>query len=78
LQFTADDPDKAPKITVHKVTLTHPKKGKTGKLRKGKSSWVQNGYCNSNIFTGWNFETEKEVLTGNYHIARHNTDGNLL
>ena len=76
--FTADDPDKAPKITVHRVKVTHPQRDKDGAIKEAESSWEQNGYCNSNIFTGWHFETEDELLAGNYHIAVHDTDGNLL
>lgn len=77
-RFTADDPDKAPKVTVHRVKVRHPQRDEGGAIKEVESGWEQNGYCNSNIFTGWHFDTEEELLTGNYYIAVYDTDENLL
>ncbi|MDE5421527.1 DUF3859 domain-containing protein [Ancylomarina sp. DW003] len=77
-RFTADYPDKAPKVTVHRVKVRLPQRDEGGAIKEVESSWEQNGYCNSNIFTGWHFETEEELLAGIYRIAVYDTDENLL
>jgi len=78
LRFTAVCPEEAPRVSVHKVTVTHPYRNEAGMVQEARSSWDQNGYSSSNIFMGWYFEPAEELLTGNYHMAAHDTDGHLL
>jgi len=78
LRFTAINPNEAPKVSVHNVTVKHPQRDIYGNIYQGQSSWQQNGYSNSKIFMGWYFDPAEELLTGVYTIAAHDTDGNLL
>ena len=78
LRFTATNPNEAPKVSVHNVTVKHPQRDMYGDINQGQSSWQQNGYSSSKIFMGWYFDAAEELLTGIYTIAAHDTDGNLL
>lgn len=82
LRFTADDPEVAPKVCVHKVVVTHPLRNEEGQIATAQSSWDQNGYSASNIFLGWHFagdgEELGEVLEGSYHFAAYDTEGKLM
>jgi hypothetical protein len=78
LRFTADEPALAPKVCIHKVVVTHPFRDESGDIVIRKSMWDQNGYSNSNIFMGWFFDGEEEVISGEYKFEAIDTDGNLL
>ncbi|MEH0155457.1 DUF3859 domain-containing protein [Limibacter armeniacum] len=79
LRFTATHPETAPKVLVHQVTVSHPYRNpETNEVIQYTSQWTQNGYSNSNIFLGWYFDPKEELLTGQYHMTAHDTDGNLL
>lgn len=78
LRFTADDPSNAPKVCVHKVVVTHPYRNENNEIITSQSRWDQNGYSKSNIFLGWFFDENEEILGGNYHLAAFDTDGNLM
>ncbi|UII28935.1 DUF3859 domain-containing protein [Fulvivirga maritima] len=78
-RFTATDPENAPKVLVHDVKVKHPTiDPETKEIKYQTSGWQQNGYSNSNIFLGWFFETEEELIPGEYQFTALDTDGNIL
>ncbi|MEN7548812.1 DUF3859 domain-containing protein [Rapidithrix thailandica] len=79
LRFTATHPETAPKVLVHRVTVSHPHRdAETKELTQSQSQWTQNGYSHANIFLGWYFDPNEELLPGHYQMAAHDTEGNLL
>ncbi|WP_044201943.1 DUF3859 domain-containing protein [Flammeovirga sp. OC4] len=78
LRFTVKNHDKAPKICQHMVHINHPIKDENGQISYTQTSWRQNGLSNSNIFLGWYFESEEEVIEGEYKMSTLDEEGNLL
>lgn len=78
LRFTVDDSKTAPKVSFHKVVVTHPFRNGAGLGVRIESSWEQNGYSASNIFLGWHFDENEEILEGDYHFGAYDTDGILM
>ncbi len=78
LRFTGVNIKNPKEICDHKVIVTHPFKDENGEIKVKKSSWMQNGYLNSNIFMGWIFETEAELISGDYIFSAYDKEGTLL
>ncbi|MDC1105556.1 DUF3859 domain-containing protein [Prolixibacteraceae bacterium] len=78
LRFTARYPDNVAKVCEHKVIVTHPSRNSEGKIVTIQSGWQQNGYSNSAIFLGWSFDTNEELLAGEYHFVAYDLAGKLL
>ncbi|WP_075604003.1 DUF3859 domain-containing protein [Saccharicrinis aurantiacus] len=78
LRFTTVDPQNAPQISQHTVTVKHPTRNGSGEIVQAQSQWDQNGYSRSNIFMGWYFDPAEELIPGKYHMAAHDTDGVML
>ncbi len=77
-RFTSTVPAMTPKVLNHKVKVTYPSyDGKTQK-KYNSINWEQNGYSASKIFLGWHFETEEELIPGDYTITALDLNGNTL
>ncbi len=77
-RFTATAPVFAPEVLVHKVVVKHPVQKENGEITYNTIQWTQNGYSASNIFLGWNFETEEELVPGEYRLTAMDMEGKFL
>lgn len=76
LRFTSCLPDLAPKVSTHEVTVLHPVWDEEKQhYITNTVQWTQNGYSAADIFLGWHFENEEELVPGQYVITAKDLNG---
>ncbi|MDC7222370.1 MAG: DUF3859 domain-containing protein, partial [Spirochaetales bacterium] len=76
-RFTAEDRENH-EVLHHHVVVKHPVLNEVRKRDRQISQWPQNGYANSKIFLGWNFETPDELIPGEYRFEAYDRDWKLI